>query len=75
MKDKTHIKSIVSLIILSVVAMVIFSSYGINRSIWLDEALGPLFSSGSIDSIIENLKTDSHPPLYYFLLSVWMKVV
>ena len=54
--------------------MVFFSSYGINRSIWLDEAICPLFSSGSINSIIENLKTDNHPPLYFFLLSVWMKV-
>jgi len=74
MKEKIYKKSITSLIILSVVAMIIFSSYGINRSIWLDEAFGPLFASGSIDSIIERLKTDSHPPLYCFLLSVWMKV-
>ncbi|MEF9427126.1 MAG: glycosyltransferase family 39 protein, partial [Candidatus Mariimomonas ferrooxydans] len=74
MKEMPYRISIVCFIILSVAAMVIFSSYGINRSIWLDEAIGPLFSSGSVDFIIENLRTDNHPPLYSFLLAVWMKV-
>jgi|GEM_PF-1571177 len=50
-----------------------FSSFGINRSFWFDECCSVEIANASWAGIIENLKTNAHtPPLYYFLLKIWM---
>jgi uncharacterized membrane protein len=43
--------------------------YGIDRSLWLDEANSVLIAKGSFSEIVDGLSRDGNPPLYYFLLS------
>lgn len=49
--------------------------YGLaHQSIWLDEAKSIQIAQKNPVDIIEGLKSDSHPPLFYFILHVWMKL-
>jgi hypothetical protein len=51
----------------------LFSSSGLNRSFWFDECCSVEIAGASWTGIIENLKANAHtPPLYYFLLKIWM---
>ena len=43
-----------------------------ERDIWVDEANGVLIAQESPSRLIERLKLDSSPPLYYFVLKGWM---
>lgn len=62
------------LIIMSVLAMALFPFFGINRSLWLDEAFGVFTASHDFEGIIRAVKSDASPPLYYLLLAVWIWV-
>lgn len=44
------------------------------RSLWLDEAASYLFARDGLAAVVEWLRLDSGPPLYYFLLHVWMRL-
>ena len=47
----------------------------VTRSpLWLDEALSVNIARLPLGDIPEALRHDGHPPLYYFLLHVWMDV-
>jgi len=49
--------------------------YGLtHQSLWLDEVISIQVAQKGPADIIEKLKTDSHPPLFYFILHVWMKL-
>jgi 4-amino-4-deoxy-L-arabinose transferase-like glycosyltransferase len=39
--------------------------------LWLDEAQSASIAGESFSSLVEALRHDGHPPLYYFLLGVW----
>jgi hypothetical protein len=52
----------------------IYSTYGIGRSLWLDEANTVLIAQGSPHQIVAALQNDISPPLYYFVLSGWMRL-
>lgn len=48
----------------------------VQRSpLWLDEALSVNIAQLPVGDLLEALRHDGHPPLYYLLLHVWMKVV
>jgi hypothetical protein len=42
--------------------------------LWLDEALSVNIASLPLGDIPEALRHDGHPPLYYFLLHVWLEL-
>ena len=47
----------------------------VQRSpLWLDEALSVNIASLPVGDLLEALRHDGHPPLYYLLLHVWMEV-
>ena len=49
--------------------------YGLtHQSLWLDEVISVQVAQRSPAGIVEKLKTDSHPPLFYFILKGWMKL-
>jgi mannosyltransferase len=46
-----------------------------NRSnLWLDEALSVNISELPVGDLLDALRHDGHPPLYYLLLHYWMEV-
>jgi Dolichyl-phosphate-mannose-protein mannosyltransferase len=60
---------------LAVAALVVslYLTYGIDRSLWLDEANSVHIAKGSPKQIIDALSLDVSPPLYYFVLAGWMR--
>lgn len=63
------------LIFIIVLSIILFSSFNIGRSFWLDEAYSYfLASKGSFSEIVDAVKETAGPPLYYFILSFWMKI-
>lgn len=52
----------------------IFCFYGNGRSLWLDEAFSVNLALHDWNGIVDGLKADGHPPLYFFLLKVWIYV-
>jgi hypothetical protein len=48
----------------------------VQRSpLWLDEALSVNIAQLPVGDLLEALRHDGHPPLYYLVLHVWMEVV
>lgn len=45
-----------------------------RRDMWLDEALSVNISSLPLGEIPDALRHDGHPPLYYFLLHLWLRL-
>jgi uncharacterized membrane protein len=43
-----------------------------SESLWLDEAYSIYTSRLSLPAIVNEIKKDVHPPLYYFVLHYWM---
>ncbi len=44
-----------------------------NRGIWYDDAFSIFLSRQSFTSIVSGTAADTMPPLYYFLLHIWMR--
>ncbi len=55
-------------------AALFFALFHINRSLWQDEAYSVQVAGRSFEGIISELRHDTHPPLYYMLLSAWMRL-
>ena len=55
-------------------AVCIYLTYGMSRSLWLDEANSVLIAQQSPRQIIHSLFNDVSPPAYYLVLSAWMKL-
>lgn len=63
------------LTIMSVLAIALFSFFGINRSIWFDEACSVFEAGHDWEGIIREVKlTESSPPLYFLFLAVWIRI-
>ncbi len=63
------------LIIMSVLAIALFSFFGINRSIWLDEACSVFVAGHDFEGIIREAKIEElSPPLYFLFLAVWIRI-
>lgn len=49
--------------------------YGLTRQpLWLDEANGVRIAEKGFGEIISELKGDVSPPLYYFVIHIWIKI-
>ncbi len=46
-----------------------------TQSLWNDEGTSVALASRSLQAIINGAAQDIHPPLYYFLLHFWMRLV
>lgn len=72
-KDLFHIRAI---LILGVIALVgILLRFFADSPLWLDEAISASIAEEGPRGIVEALRNDGHPPLYYFLLHFWSLVV
>jgi uncharacterized membrane protein len=61
------------MIILSITLLGLFLRLVLaNQSLWLDEAASTVIASLPLNGLIESLKGDFHPPLYYLLLKPWL---
>ncbi len=48
---------------------------GLDKGIWLDEAFTiQMISKANLLEMLQNLRGDVHPPLYYVLLYFWLKI-
>lgn len=61
-------------ICVAALAVCLYLTYGVERSLWLDEANSVLIAQGSPHQIVDALSQDVSPPLYYFFLSGWMRL-
>lgn len=50
-------------------------TYQIGRPLWLDDTHSTYHAFHGPLGIIQSLRTDSHPPLYFLFLSIWMGLV
>jgi len=55
--------------------VVLYTTYGIDRSLWLDEANTVDIAKSAPVEILDKLSRDVSPPLYYLLLSPWTKLL
>ncbi len=62
------------LIVIDLLAGITFR-FWTKSKLWLDEAQAVNISTHSLTQIVSYLKNDGAPPLYYFILHFWMKVV
>ncbi|MGH9243112.1 MAG: glycosyltransferase family 39 protein [Acidimicrobiales bacterium] len=58
-----------------VVAIGVVARFVTSSPLWLDEALSVNIASLPLGEIPEALRHDGHPPLYYFLLHGWIRLV
>jgi mannosyltransferase len=49
-------------------------THSLGESLWMDEGLSIGIASQPLHDIPHVLRVDGSPPLYYMLLSVWMKI-
>jgi len=49
--------------------------FSTTSKMWLDEVLSVNISRDGLGQIVDHLRHDGAPPLYYFLLHFWMKLV
>ena len=45
-----------------------------DQGVWLDEAFGIHQASQPFTRIAANVASDAHPPLYYYLLGIWVRL-
>jgi hypothetical protein len=63
------------LIACALVSVAVFIGVGMGRSVWLDEANSILIARHSFSGIVDGLSRDNNLPLYYLILSLWMRVL
>jgi len=59
------------LILGAIIAMVISLAIGLAQSVWFDEAYSIMLAKQPVSEILRLTSVDTHPPLYYLLLSGW----
>lgn len=57
-----------------VVAITVVARFVTNSPLWLDEALSVNIASLPLADLLDALRSDGHPPLYYVVLHGWMEV-
>ncbi|MGY6499534.1 MAG: glycosyltransferase family 39 protein [Acidimicrobiales bacterium] len=62
------------LVVAAIVAVGVGLRFVSTSALWLDEALSVNIASLPPGQIVEALRQDGHPPLYYLLLHGWMEV-
>ena len=71
--ERVATPGLVMLVAIDVVAGVLLR-FSTTSKMWLDEVLSVNISRDGVSSIIEHLRHDGAPPLYYVALHFWMKV-
>lgn len=56
------------------VAVSVVARFVTGSPLWLDEALSVHISELSVGDLLDALRHDGHPPLYYLMLHGWMQV-
>jgi len=62
------------LVALATAAVLLFMLVGIGRPIWQDDANAALMSRNDFHGLLEALRQDNNLPVYYVLLSLWMRL-
>lgn len=70
MNTKNKVTFIIVYIVLSISIFIL----GFGTQIWLDESFSILMTNHTLDEIIHFTTTDVHPPLYYFILKLFVFV-
>jgi uncharacterized membrane protein len=58
----------------AVIAIYFHATYGLGRSLWLDEANSVHIAQGTPNQVLHALSRDVSPPLYYWFLSGWIRL-
>lgn len=58
----------------AIVALGVVLRFVQRSPLWLDEALSVNIAKLSVPDLLQALRHDGHPPLYYLILHYWMKV-
>ena len=72
--ERVATPGLVMLVAIDVIAGV-FLRFSTTSKMWLDEVLSVNISRDGLTSIIDHLRHDGAPPLYYVALHFWMKIV
>jgi len=56
------------------VSAVFLAFYGSGKSLWADEAYSVFIARLDFSDALRELSVDTHPPFYYFLLTLWVKL-
>jgi hypothetical protein len=46
--------------------------HAVGRQLWMDDTHSTYHAFNGLGGVVPSLRTDSHPPLYFWFLSVWM---
>jgi uncharacterized membrane protein len=68
---KYNLRIFVLIVGLSVFLRIFLLDY---ESLWLDEGSSVKFAKMKVQEIFKSTQTDAHPPLYYLLLHIWIKI-
>src|SRR5262245_33191654 len=62
-------------VLVGIVALAVVLRFVQRSPLWLDEALSVNIARLPPGELLDALRHDGHPPLYYLILHYWMKVV
>src|SRR5262245_56841283 len=65
---------VVPLVVGAIVALGVVLRFVQRSPLWLDEALSVNIAKLSVPALLQALRHDGPPPLYYLILHYWMKV-
>ena len=55
-------------------AIAFLALYALDRQLWMDDTHSTYHAWAGPGGVLESLRTDSHPPLYFLFLSYWMEL-
>ena len=71
-KDNFYLLSVC--VVAVIVAVGVFLRFFAGTPLWLDEAISASIAEKGPQGIVDALRHDGHPPLYYFLLYFWSSI-
>jgi mannosyltransferase len=73
-EKSTRFKWVVPVVLGAVVALGVVVRFVQRSPLWLDEALSVNIARLPVGDLLDALRHDGHPPLYYVILGYWMKL-
>lgn len=74
-KDTWQARAVAVLVAATLVTAIAVRVYDLaGKDLWIDEANSVVLAKTGVAGLLDGLKRDSSPPLYYLLLAGWMKV-
>ncbi|HZM40471.1 MAG TPA: glycosyltransferase family 39 protein [Acidimicrobiales bacterium] len=70
----TRYRWVVPVVLGAIVALGVVLRFVQRSPLWLDEALSVNIARLPVNDLLDALRHDGHPPLYYLLLHYWMKL-